>query len=710
MPLEDRASAEPLQPTQQYPHLRAENASLATFIDRRISSLRNASVLDDTSRQNDISNHTPVSFSSDPRWSDSSRTSQTKSLPGRRSLAQTAQDDRSHPATLVRRSDINRFLRKKARRAQIEDEPIRLEAQEADVFVLRPDMRLRRYWDLYMFVCLMYVATVSVFVFSFLGVLGVGSPWFWIERHVDVSFAIDIILNFFTAYDRAGVLVTDRKAIRRHYIRTWFVPDVISAFPWDILGLAIQDDFSKPNILKLPRFIRLVRLIKLIRLAKILRLKQGMTLLEVRLRLKYGHFRLAGLLVSVMLTMHWFACLFFYFGSIGRFESRWVSQEGVPSDLYGRYITALYFSVYTITTIGYGDVVPENTLERSFTTIIMFLGAAVFAYVISQVSNIAVELSETSAHHRRIMDSLTDFARFRRLPDELVYDIRRYFQREHLRQRVAHEKQLLEKINKDLRIKVLKHMYGTQLEHCRLLRDIPSDHLDEVYNSVVERFARKDERLYSEGDAASCFYIILKGVVKVMEGGVAEIDLSGGEIFGEDDLVFNRPRQSSAVCCGYTELVVVPRKAVMRTLIRHPWALKRVRDEEALWLWDKAMHVMEEQMRYTNIAKQLRECGDAYMRERGVTTGGQGEGGRDEEEERDEVEEVEGRSSGDGGGLDDGDCEGAGSGSNGGEGDLSTMEALRAELEKKTRQVEQLECCLREVQKQVEKVFGGCVG
>lgn len=705
-------------------------APISSFFQRRIRSLRTPAGFYNPSSSRDISGTasvaTSVSLNSVSQWSDSSKPVQDKMTLSRRGRFNHDHHEESADDAVMR-SDINDLISKKARLAQLRDEPIRLDAEESvDSFVLRPDMRLRRYWDMYVLVMLVYVATVSVFVYSFLGLLGPTSPWFWVERFIDVSFAVDIFLNFFTAYEKIGVLVTDRKAIRRHYARTWLIPDVLATFPWDALGLSLQDDTSKPNILKLPRYLRLVRLLKLIRLTRILRLKQGVTKLEVKLRLKYGYIRLAGLILSVMLTAHWFACLFFYFGSIGGFKMTWVSQEGIPIDLYGRYIASLYFSVYTITTIGYGDVVPENTLERSFTTIIMFLGAAVFAYVISQVSNIAGELNESSAHHRKVLDSLTDFATYRQLPDDLVYDIRRYFQREHLRQRVAHEKELLEAINRDLRIKVFKHMYGTQLEHSRLFKDIPSGHLDEVYNNVVERFARKDEKLFSEGDHPNCFYIILKGGVELHEPGVPVVHLDKDDIFGDNDMLFNRPRDSSAVCASYTELIEVPRKVVMSTLMRHPSAWKNLRDEEALWLWDKAMNVVQHQIKYTKIASQLRMRGDVYMLKKGVETGRRVVTARDprslHQVSKSEIPQealaeplLERRAQSMADAVDralsdhlssvNGDRDGPG-----GMARTFSVEAMRAELQAKTAQVRKLESNLQDLQRQVNLILGGLRG
>lgn len=341
--------------------------------------------------------------------------------------------------------------------------------------ILRPDRPLRRTWDIYMLFLLFYVSTISVFVFSFVGVLSFKNPMFWIERFVDVSFAIDIGLNFFTAYENLGVLVVDRKKIAHRYILTWFLPDLLSTFPWDIVAVAVDPNHVGPSIWQLPRYLRLLRVFKLMHLARILRLKRIVTYFEIRFRLKYAYVRSVTLVIVVALISHWCACLFYYFGAVNNAKANWSLEPGIPLDLYGRYIAALYFSVYTITTIGYGDVTPTNNVERTYTTIIMFFGAACFAFIISQVSNLAQELSSSSEVHRKRMDTLMDLASYRNLDTELVFQIRRYFQRDFLRQRVANENLILAAMSPDLRINVLKAIYYEKVDKSRLLKDIPQE-------------------------------------------------------------------------------------------------------------------------------------------------------------------------------------------------------------------------------------------
>lgn len=70
-----------------------------------------------------------------------------------------------------------------------------------------------------------------------------------------------------------------------------------------------------------------------------------------------------------------------------------------------RYIASLYWTFTTISTTGYGDIVPTTIAERSYSMGAMLLGLTVFSYFISAVSQ-AVEMinaaSLRSKEQRRV--------------------------------------------------------------------------------------------------------------------------------------------------------------------------------------------------------------------------------------------------------------------------------------------------------------------
>ena len=57
--------------------------------------------------------------------------------------------------------------------------------------------------------------------------------WTIINYIIDLSFLIDMVLTFFTAYidSETKRLVTDKKTIATDYFKSWFVIDLISIMP-----------------------------------------------------------------------------------------------------------------------------------------------------------------------------------------------------------------------------------------------------------------------------------------------------------------------------------------------------------------------------------------------------------------------------------------------------------------------------------------------
>ncbi|MFH1500806.1 MAG: potassium channel family protein [archaeon] len=56
-----------------------------------------------------------------------------------------------------------------------------------------------------------------------------------------------------------------------------------------------------------------------------------------------------------------------------------------------RYLDSLYFTVITVTTIGYGDFVPQTGLGKLFTVFFVFLGIALVFLFFSIVGRYMVE-------------------------------------------------------------------------------------------------------------------------------------------------------------------------------------------------------------------------------------------------------------------------------------------------------------------------------
>lgn len=61
--------------------------------------------------------------------------------------------------------------------------------------------------------------------------------WLVVDSIVDVIFLVDIVLNFHTTFvGPAGEVISDPKLIRMNYVKTWFVIDLLSCLPYDVIN------------------------------------------------------------------------------------------------------------------------------------------------------------------------------------------------------------------------------------------------------------------------------------------------------------------------------------------------------------------------------------------------------------------------------------------------------------------------------------------
>jgi len=64
---------------------------------------------------------------------------------------------------------------------------------------------------------------------------------------------------------------------------------------------------------------------------------------------------------------------------------------------FGLYMTSFYYTVTTITTVGYGDISGTNVAERSIATIIMLIGVIGFSFGTGSLASVMSTYDQTNA-------------------------------------------------------------------------------------------------------------------------------------------------------------------------------------------------------------------------------------------------------------------------------------------------------------------------
>lgn len=133
-------------------------------------------------------------------------------------------------------------------------------------------------------------------------------------------------------------------------------------------------------------FFQTTTLIGLLKTARLLRLVRVARKLDRYS--EYGAAVLFLLMCTFALIAHWLACIWFAIGSVERSGAiGWLhtlgDQLGKPynnSDpragpsIKDKYVTALYFTFSSLTSVGFGNVSPNTNSEKIFSICVMLIG------------------------------------------------------------------------------------------------------------------------------------------------------------------------------------------------------------------------------------------------------------------------------------------------------------------------------------------------
>merc|ERR1719181_1372386 len=106
----------------------------------------------------------------------------------------------------------------------------------------------------------------------------------------------------------------------------------------------------------------------------------------------------------------------------------WLSGYRDVGGIVGpEYLTAIYWAMTTLTTVGYGDIVPTSDGERAYTTMAMVIGGGFYGYVVGAITSVVSNSDLNSAAYHERMDLIYAWLNHHRLPIGLKRTLRKYF-------------------------------------------------------------------------------------------------------------------------------------------------------------------------------------------------------------------------------------------------------------------------------------------
>lgn len=304
------------------------------------------------------------------------------------------------------------------------------------------------------------------------------------------------------------------------------------------------------------------------------------------------------------LTCHWIACSWVLFEgkitagyfSLKGVRASWLSalidskgdscEPSAAEDPLCVYLIAYYWAVMTLTTVGYGDITPQNKVEYLISIVCMVAVSYIWAYIVGSIVAILSDLDPSSREFRHNMDYLVDFMKRRGLASDLQVQLRTYlYKTRGLLDKTA-QRHLVEQFFSE---GLQRQVVTSSMEASFLRKGVYwMSSLDD--DAVMDIVRQMQDKGYGPEEV-----ICLRGALCLVQTGFVGLRgrlLKRGDCWGFNDVLLETPQLLDSTMprtLNYVELLVLSRTSLLEVAEKYPEADRRLRKAQVRTAVARAM-------------------------------------------------------------------------------------------------------------------------
>ncbi|XP_021767780.1 potassium channel AKT1-like isoform X4 [Chenopodium quinoa] len=323
------------------------------------------------------------------------------------------------------------------------------------------------------------------------------------------------------------------------YIRTWFLFDFISTVPSELVDKIIPDSIHAYGLFNMLRLWRLRRVSKMF------------SRLEKDRNINYFWIRCIKLICVTLFSVHCAACFYFFLAAhYPDPKKTWIAlsfQNFQTANLWLLYVTSIYWSITTLTTVGYGDLHPVNIREMVFDIFFMLFNLGLTAYLIGNMTNLVVHGTSRTRNFRDKIQAASNFAQRNRLPvrlqDQMISHLCLKYRAD---SEGLQQQEVLESLPKAIKSSVSHYLFYSLLDKVYLFRGVSNDLLFQLVSEMKAEYFPPKEDVILQNEAPTDLYVLVHGTMEfiVQKLGVEQVvkEVKAGDVCGEIGVLCYRPQ------------------------------------------------------------------------------------------------------------------------------------------------------------------------
>ncbi|KAL4505897.1 hypothetical protein ABPG72_013658 [Tetrahymena utriculariae] len=415
-----------------------------------------------------------------------------------------------------------------------------------------------------------------------------GSSYEWFNVLSCLCFCFEIIFKLNTAIYIRGELICRRKKIYQHLMKS-------KQLMIDIFQTAV---IIFTSVYKMDY-------ISFLLLFKVKDLQQTLMQLELKYQLKgnlQALIEMIKLIFIILFMAHIVACGAMFIQkieiSLGN-SNAWFAQYSQESWI-DRYIQAFYWSIVTMVTLGYGDIVPITLNEKLYAIGVALVGCFILSYSMNQVGEILNGLAKSSTLFKEKLQQLNNYFSKNYIERDLQLKVIKYY--EYLQyedQECVNEgykliHQLPDQLKKEIQSKLYQNLF---LNKKFFSLNFSKEFLYSLSLRVQEDVLQPKKILTQKEEYPQRLYFILNGKIEIFFDApdkkksfqIKKIKQKG-EMIGEVEFFSNNQYELSSKSMSVTNLAFIEKSDFLQELYKYPTdyeKFKMIQDQLNFKLYQK---------------------------------------------------------------------------------------------------------------------------
>ncbi len=368
---------------------------------------------------------------------------------------------------------------------------------------------------------------------------------------IDTTFIIDFVIGFFIGfYNDEGKIVKNLYLCFINYLNTNFIKNLFFSFPF------LSVFHNSNSIYKILPLIRILKFYEFLYDEKDSEIFYDELIFNYHviksLSVHYPIYSFTAFIIGFFTLCHLSSCIFIFLANFS--YPNWETKIISDSSNSTKYLTAFYYSLATIISVGYGDITPVSKYEKIYGIILMIVGVCLYSLVLSILSSVFEDILIRERNFKKNIYLLDDIRDKYHIPNFLYHKVLRYLKYTSIINSKDNNL-LMKSLPKYYKSILLYEIQGENLNNLNFFKGQSNDFKFIAVLFLKDLNLIKGEYLIQTGDIVDEFYMVKKGVLQIQKEAnfgkrLKILKIREKEHFGEIYMISNLPMPFDVV--GYS--------------------------------------------------------------------------------------------------------------------------------------------------------------